>query len=385
MTDEKISRETSFPRGQYAVHETTMLSTTKSAAAGERKFTSPIVMKNLLRNASGVFRPSVHLGEIEQPSNAIRMNPFNSVHQLRFENNVQLNSRREHFQDVLQDMYQGVSSAVVDEATRPSKIKFQDNDDQQVITDYPGLSFNAKHVLVDPTFFQNAEKPMQQDTSAIFGKTMAGTSHLDTSRSPYVIGDQNVYQPAPQETTYEIIKQPENGILFLQQEESTYTRKRKFPYQFYQPSSEYHEVKYAEVPQHSIEAYPHMRKLSAWKKIVRLIGTFLPLGLLLATLTPNVVRINDTTQPNIVLSKLRAADLPVEHKRTGRLLDDQSTTCENRTICELILAGSEPESNILQNILWNLATRISNDVATKNGLDEVFDAVKKKDCTTITC
>lgn len=34
---------------------------------------------------------------------------------------------------------------------------------------------------------------------------------------------------------------------------------------------------------------------SPWKKIIRLIGTFLPLGLLLATLTPNVVRIDNTT------------------------------------------------------------------------------------------
>lgn len=64
-----------------------------------------------------------------------------------------------------------------------------------------------------------------------------------------------------------------------------------------------------------------------------------------------------SSQPNIVLSKLRVADLPIEHKR-ARLFSEQSTTvCEDRWICELILAGSEPQSNILQNILWNLATR----------------------------
>lgn len=62
-------------------------------------------------------------------------------------------------------------------------------------------------------------------------------------------------------------------------------------------------------------------------------------------------------QPSIVLSKLRVADLPIEHKR-ARSLDEQSTAvCEDRSICELILAGSEPQSNILQNVLWNLATR----------------------------
>lgn len=148
------------------------------------------------------------------------------------------------------------------------------SDDQQVVTQYSEPSFtdaNVKHVYVDQTFFQNVEKPTEeQDASTIFGKTMAdhqlmAGTYLDTSRSPYVIGyyssgDQNVYQPMPQETTYETIKRPENGVLLLQQEQSTYTRKRKFPYQFYQPSNEYHEVKYAEVPQHSTVAYPRMRK-----------------------------------------------------------------------------------------------------------------------------
>lgn len=64
-----------------------------------------------------------------------------------------------------------------------------------------------------------------------------------------------------------------------------------------------------------------------------------------------------SSQPSIVLSKLRAADLPIEHKQ-ARSFDEQSATvCEDRSICELILAGGKPQSNILQNVLWNLATR----------------------------
>lgn len=154
-----------------------------------------------------------------------------------------------------------------------SDIVYHFLEDQQVVTEYSVPSFNdanVKHVYVDQTFFQNVEKPPgEQDASTVFGKTTAdhlvtGT-YLDTSQSPYVIGyysngDQNAYQPMSHETTYEIMKQPENGLLILQQEESTYTRKRKFPYQFYQPSSEYQEVKYAEVPQHSTVGYPQMRK-----------------------------------------------------------------------------------------------------------------------------
>lgn len=145
------------------------------------------------------------------------------------------------------------------------------SDDQQVVTEYAGLSFNdanVKHVLVGQ-MFQNVEKPMgEQDSPTAFGKTMTdhqlmtGT-YLDTS--PYVVGyyssgDQNANQPPSHEITYEIMKRPENGMLVLQHEESTYTRKRKFPYQFYQPSSEYHNVKYAEVLQHPTVAYPQVRK-----------------------------------------------------------------------------------------------------------------------------
>ncbi|EFN75519.1 hypothetical protein EAI_03543 [Harpegnathos saltator] len=363
-TDDETQRETSS-RSQYAVREATTTATPSEAATNSgRKSMSPIVVKDPQRNSSQDFRPSPHLGEIEQPSTVIRMNPFNSVQHVKFENKVQLDPRRELFQDALQDGYQGISS-ILDEATRPSRIKFQDDVGQKVVTEYAGSSFvddgNVKHVFVDQSFFRNVEKPVvEQDASSIFGKTMADQqlmsgTYLDTLRSPYVIGyysdgDQNAHQPMSHETAYEIVKQPESGVLVLQQEESTYTRKRKFPYQFYQPSSEYHEVKYAEVPQHSTVAYPPMKK-----------------------------------QPSIVLSKLRVADLPVEHKRATRLLDDQSATCEDRSICEMILAGNEPESNILQNILWNLATRISDDVATRNGLRQVLDAVKKKDCTTFTC
>lgn len=119
----KTLRETT-PRSQYAVREATT-TTPLLATSGERKLMSPIVVKDLARNVSGVFRPSVHLGEIEQPSTVIRMNPFNSVQHVKFENNVELDTRRKHFQGVLQEAYQ--VSSVLDEATRPSRIKFQDD------------------------------------------------------------------------------------------------------------------------------------------------------------------------------------------------------------------------------------------------------------------
>ncbi|TGZ47890.1 hypothetical protein DBV15_10230 [Temnothorax longispinosus] len=259
-----IFEETSSTTNQ-SVHETTtaIVSLLRPVIdSSNRELTSPTEARS--RNDSNVFKPSKHLGEIEEP--VVRTNPFNNVQPVRFDNNVHLDARHERFQNILQDASQGITS-LLDEVTRSSRIKFQDD----------GV--------------------------------------VQTSNIQYV-----VHRPFP------------------------------------------------------------------WKKIITLIGTFLPLGLLLATLKPNVIRIdNTTTQPSIVLSKLRSVDLPVEHKQ-ARILDDQSIGCEDQSICELILAGGEPESNILQNILWNLATRTPDDVVKRNGqLREVFSAVKKKDCTAISC
>ncbi|CAL1676431.1 unnamed protein product [Lasius platythorax] len=404
VTCEKVSFKETSLGDRYSGRETTIAA---PVANSSQKLTSPIVVETLPRNSSNVFRPSIHLGEIEQPKS--RKNPFNNVQHVRFESNVHLDAQRERSQDVImQNAYQSVSG-LLDEATRSSRIKFQDDvqvpssihhpfNDQQAVTEVvsgsPLEQAPIGQVFLDQTFFQNVlKKP--QDASTIFGKAMTdhrstGGAYLDLSRSPpYVINyyatqNQNAHQPI-QETTLEMIKKPEsNGVLVVQQ--STYTRKRKFPYTFYQPSGEYHDIQYLEEP-HSTMTYPQMRSMSPWKKIIHLIGTILPLGLLLA-LTPKVVRINNnaTTQPSIVLSKLRVADLPIEHKR-ARSLDEQSTAvCEDRSICELILAGSEPQSNILQNVLWNLATSgTADDVAKRNGLREIFSAVRKKDCTTIDC
>ncbi|XP_012541278.1 uncharacterized protein LOC105839485 [Monomorium pharaonis] len=402
--------KTSPKSAQYSVHETTTpASLLEPVTASDRESkSSTVVIETHPRNDSDVFKPSRHLGEIEEP--AVRSSPFNNLQHMRFDNNVHLDTQRDRFQSIVQNGYQGISSSLVDEATRSSRIKFQDDnvasttnirqpfDDRQAVTDSSRSQYEegtVGHVFVDQTLFPSAEKPEVQD---MFGKTTTDYRstgiYYDASRSPYVVsyyGDQhqNAYQPTLQEAAIEMLKKPENnGVMVLQQHQSTYTRKRKFPYPFYQPTGEYQDVQYMEDP-HSTMVYPRARRPFPWKKIIHLIGTILPLGLLIATLKPTVIRIDNTTtrpisQPNIVLSKFRLADLPVEHKQT-RILDDQLTVCEDRSVCELILAGGEPQSNIFQNMLWNLATRTPNDVAKKNGLHDVFSAVRKKDCTMISC
>ncbi|EZA49379.1 hypothetical protein X777_11875 [Ooceraea biroi] len=407
---------------QHSVPEATTPSELADVADTDRRLTSPTVVEPVVdrpENKSDIFRPSVHLGAIEEPVARVS-NPFNGVQHVRFEDGAQpfIAVQRERSQDV-GDVYRDMPG-LLDEATRSSRIRFQDEvaaptpahhlDDRQVgvtesalRTPLEGLAAMG-HVYVDQSFFQDVERPVEtHDAPIILGKTMGdhrlNGAYLEPTTTPYIISyyaaqnqeqHQEQARPASHEIVFQVpIRRPadNDGVLLLQQQESIYTRKHKFPYQFYQPTSsgEHHGAQFTEEHQHSTMVHPRTRRMSPWKKIARLIGTFLPLGLLLATLTPNVVRItNTTTQPNIILSKFRVADLPIEHKR-GRMLNDHSEVCEDRSICELILAGGEPQSDILQNILWNLATRTPDHVAKRNGLREVFSAVKKKDCTTISC
>jgi len=265
-----IFEETSSISDQYSVHEiTTSATLLRLATDSDQELITPAVVETFSRNDSNIFKPSRHLGEIEH---SIIRNPFNNVQHVRFENNVNLNGQRERIQNILQDAYQDVSS-LLDEATRSSKIKFEDDDivqtsnirhsfhAQQTVTESSRSQYEqgaVSHMFADQTFFQNVKKPETQD---MFGKTTTdyqSTGIYDVLKSPYVINyyvdqNQNAYQPASQETVIEVIKKPEsNGVVVLQQHESTYTRKRKFPYPFYQPDDKYHDVQYIEDPHSSI-------------------------------------------------------------------------------------------------------------------------------------
>ncbi|XP_044006062.1 uncharacterized protein LOC122851076 [Aphidius gifuensis] len=158
--------------------------------------------------------------------------------------------------------------------------------------------------------------------------------------------------------------------------ETSLTKTRKFPYKYYQPNDD--------TGIHFIEEghafVPRDRQISPWQKLIHLAWAVLPLGLLFAALkSPSRIDRN-TTQPNIMLSKWRdGEDLPVEHKKK---IDE---ICDDVKLCETIVHGSDKNSEIVYNILWNFATKSTNEEARKNGLEEIFQAVKKKNCKIITC
>ncbi|CAG5097481.1 Protein of unknown function [Cotesia congregata] len=163
-----------------------------------------------------------------------------------------------------------------------------------------------------------------------------------------------------------VIDKPEAVVYLSSHRETSFTRTRKFPYKYYHPQEQATEVHY---PNHGYgyAIAPQQKQISPWNKIIHLIGAFLPLGLLIAALKPpNVVKIDgNTSQPNIVLSKLRAIHLPLEHKTSLESFDeeedykennnkfadyDYNKTCEDKSICEIILRGADKSTDLLSQL-----------------------------------
>ncbi|KAI4487559.1 hypothetical protein M0804_005708 [Polistes exclamans] len=387
-------------------------------------------------NTDDEFKPSVHLGEIvEEPR--IKNNPFNNVHHVRFDNNLNIGSQRDRSQNVKQSILYDVK-----ERDNDHHVKFDDDKHnfnlrkyQQFLPNHETIeplqvtvtqssrshleNFGEQKVISDHTFLQNLEKPVyvEEHTSMLFEKPMRfpnefdehlpiANTNLDDQNTFYFVPDyhfvpnyQNNYynfeqqQQKQQEQTYGNVQKPNNNnnnnmMVYLTQQHEYTTLRKPAHYYYHQPVG-YHEMDFLGEPKPTV-LYPKEHRISPWKKIIHLIGAFLPFGLLLAALAPNVIKIQNTTpnssrEPNIVLSKLRVVDLPIEHKQ-ARILDEQrGNVCEEKSICELILAGGKPRTNIVQNVLWNFAIRSSNELAKKVGLQEIFEAVKKKSCATISC
>ncbi|CAK9807102.1 hypothetical protein ANTPLA_LOCUS5153 [Anthophora plagiata] len=408
--------EESSSEDQFSLGSVTTTESTTTIETSRKSTTSSVTEK---KNISGEFRPSIHLGEIKE--SRINSGPFNNLHHIKFENSIEPASYHEHLNNFRlvfpstqsvqadhqvyahQNLYETVSGSSEDGKKdgieQNSFIKFQDDvlnapryqygttlKDQTF--DYQPFGYpvvenvGAQYNLVDQQVFQNLEKPTyEQEASTFYGKPSKFQSEpnkhevgsavkVDPLKAQYYAGFYD-HQPNQQSfQDYELSNKPGNGVVYVQ--ESSFLKTKKYPYFIHQPV----------VGNHQIE-FPVRKRISPWKKILHLIGAFLPLGLLITALTPNVVKVDNTTQPNIVLSKWRVADLPVEHKQAR--FTDTMNTCEERSICDMILAGDDAGATALQNILWNLTTRTTSAMAKESGLQEVFEAVKKKDCRNVSC
>lgn len=61
------------------------------------------------------------------------------------------------------------------------------------------------------------------------------------------------------------------------------------------------------------------------------------------------------SDPNIVLSKLRGIQMPIEHKQIDN--DNEEELCRDRSICQSILNAAESNEKLIHKALGNFAIR----------------------------
>ncbi|KAJ8687021.1 hypothetical protein QAD02_022815 [Eretmocerus hayati] len=219
----------------------------------------------------------------------------------------------------------------------------------------------------------------------------------------------NVHPISYQATTLDSFEKPKTVIYVTSHDMA---KAQQLNYDYYQPSVYDHQETPYILPEHVDynhyeQQYPllyehHARSVSPWKKILHLVGAFLPLGLLFALLSPKVVNTSQT-EPNIVLSKLRGNDLSAEHKNHQRpdgsssisssiSSDEELTgiynsedTCEETSICRLIATADSSGAKLLQQLLRHVVDRTTESVVRKKELDKIFDAAKMGNCDVLTC
>ncbi|XP_051164658.1 clustered-asparagine-rich protein-like [Leptopilina boulardi] len=276
-----------------------------------------------------------------------------------------------------QDSYYG------DNTERPvifeNKIKFPNND---------GISqsYNYDYGHVNSL---NLDQHLHQRPEYEFNQFRKPDTYVEHLKKPELFIDYHNKKP---ETSFDGIQsgflgnwnhlaKPDN--VYVITHEVAHMKTKHFPYTFQHPPIVTELPLSLELPVHDC----HLKKarISPWKKIFHILGTAIPIGLLFAALTPKVVTIDqtNTTDPNIVLHKMKSDSMPKEH-RAGRISTNRDT-CEEKSICEMILEGAKGKSNLVQSALWNLSKKITDEIAQKNGLQEIFAAAKRKDCSSLTC
>ncbi|XP_046749317.1 uncharacterized protein LOC124413045 [Diprion similis] len=350
------------------------------------------------------FKPSVHLGEIEEFESG-NSSPFNKPNHLKFENFLSVQSETQDWQknpsrknetnNLSQNYYNyNENSPPSEPGFFPSAIAGQNQYFRPPIVTggasfgHSNPSYQAKNI---PKLFQSSpllSPPFQRPDYSLNSPDKTSWFENPPSRD---ISQQFEYPSSLYRDEVNFVTPFDGGKNFEYEKpppsfdagEFPVVKSHRFPYKFYQEASHFSNSNFEYLPDDPVvHTLPRERRVSPWKKIVHLIGTILPFGLLLATLSPNIVQIGNSTESSIPLSKLKDINLPPEHKS---LRMEELISCEDKNICEMILAGSKPKSNMLQNILWNFVMRTSEETAKHNGLRELFQSVKKRDCNLITC
>jgi len=120
---------------------------------------------------------------------------------------------------------------------------------------------------------------------------------------------------------------------------------------------------------------------------VHALTAFLPIGLFLAAVVPNVITVNGGR-------RRRSNEDEVNEEVTFPILDMissygmrslQDPGCQAKITCELGAMGGLPEANGLQRSLWIAANYVPERLAGIAGAARLMRSIQKRDCTEFAC
>merc|ERR1712183_481915 len=122
------------------------------------------------------------------------------------------------------------------------------------------------------------------------------------------------------------------------------------------------------------------------------LAAFLPIGLFLAAIPPNLIVINSTARrkretEDLVLNSLddQTTDRPFLRRIASLGPAMWRTECQSQIFCEMVKLGRHPEGNGVQRLLAATAGNTPDFAANLLGLGDTFQASRDGDCSKFKC
>lgn len=121
---------------------------------------------------------------------------------------------------------------------------------------------------------------------------------------------------------------------------------------------------------------------------VHALTAFLPIGLFLAAVVPNVITVNSgrRRRSNEAEEAQDEVTFPILDMITSYGMRSlQEPSCQAKITCEMGSMGGLPEANGVQRALWMGANYVPNNVARLVGVERLARAIQKRDCAEFAC
>ncbi|EFX69937.1 hypothetical protein DAPPUDRAFT_328621 [Daphnia pulex] len=126
---------------------------------------------------------------------------------------------------------------------------------------------------------------------------------------------------------------------------------------------------------------------------VSALTAFLPIGLFLAAIVPNIVTVSAGRRKRSEAGTKEEAKAAVD-EATFPILDMissfgvrslQEPSCQSKIVCEIGRMGGLPEANAVQRALWFTANYVPERVSNLIGADKLFRQIRSQQCSEFMC